>query len=83
MNFYLFKHTLDKSIVGVTGEPTGAKLPVLPGNGQWEPFTKFEESGRPRVGFSEEQARADIEKRGYHLARTEIRVSRVSTQPQQ
>ena len=51
MKFYLFKHTVDNSVFGATDEPSGEKLPVLPGNGRWKSFTDFEESGKPRIAF--------------------------------
>lgn len=82
MKFYLFKHTVDNSVFGATDEPSGEKLPVLPGNGRWKSFTDFEESGKPRIAFSEQEAKADIELQGYHLTRTEIRINRSSTRPQ-
>lgn len=79
MKFYLFYHTMDKSVYGATAEPSAAKLPPIPG-GKWMPHAEIHETGKPRIGFSEAVAKKEIEAEGYHLF-SPTQVRRVSTKP--
>lgn len=87
MTLYAFTHTVDRAILGVTDEPSGAKLPPLPklsaslpaSTGTWMMGRKLEEDDWPSlsfIGFSEATAQADIEKQGYHLHRPKLNFSR-------
>ena len=83
MIFYLFTHTADKAVVGVTDEPSGAKLPVLsklemtppPSLGKWVPLKSIEGGGPPRIMFPEGEIQAEIQKQEYCLLRPEIKVT--------
>lgn len=72
MMFHVFRASTDHSLFGVTDKRDSGALPECPGGGEWEFFKRFPESGRPRIGFSEKDARADIERQGYHLNRVTI-----------
>ena len=74
MMFHVFRASNDHSLFGVTNEQDVEKLPPCPKNGEWQFFKKFPETGHPRIGFSEKDARADIEKQGYHLNCVDIEV---------
>jgi len=72
MMFYVFRASNDHSFFGVTDKRDTGNLPECPEGGEWEFFKKFPETGQPRIGFSEKDARADIEKQGYHLNQVTI-----------
>jgi hypothetical protein len=67
--FHVYRSSRDRGVFAVTAARDEALLPSCPGRGRWEHFKSFPETGEARVGFSEAEAKSDIAKRGYHLAR--------------
>jgi hypothetical protein len=78
MALHLFRHTTDVTALGVTNEPSGAKLPVLsrlsaslpPSPGKWiylQTVAETNGAGLSFIGFSEEKAQAEIEQHGYYV----------------
>ncbi len=74
MIFHVFRASNDHCSFAVTDKSDAEILPECPEGGEWEFFKRFPEAGQPRIGFSEKDARADIEKQGYHLNRITIEV---------
>ncbi len=74
MMFHVFRSTNEHSLFVVT-DKEDAIFPDCPDGGSWAFLKKFKETGQPRIGFSEEEARKDIEKNGYHLNRIVIETS--------
>lgn len=72
--FHIFRASTVPSMFGVTDADDSGKLPPCPDGGEWIYFKRFEESGQQRVGLSEAEAKADIRKQGYHIARTDVLV---------
>lgn len=72
MVFHVFRASNDHLLFGVTDKRDAGALPECPEGGEWEFFKKFPETGHPRIGFSEKDARADIHRQGYHLNRITI-----------
>ena len=56
----------------IMDEDDTRKLPSCSENGEWRLFKTIEETGQPRVGFSEADAKEGIEENGYYLTRVEI-----------
>jgi hypothetical protein len=73
MTFYVFRASNNGKLFAVTDTADGAALPPCPRGGTWEFFKSFPETGKPRVAFSEAEARRDIKQKGYHLVRIDIR----------
>jgi hypothetical protein len=67
MTFHVFRSSADPNWFVVTGHAEASGLPPCPGGGSWIYFQAFPELGRPRVGFSESEAKADIAAKGYHM----------------
>lgn len=72
MTFHVYRSSTDSSLFAVVAEKDEALLPPCPGDGEWRYFKRFPETGQPRVGFSEQEAKSDIRKKGYHLNRIDI-----------
>ena len=72
MIFHVFRASNDHCSFAVTDNPNADILPECPKGGEWEFFKRFPETDHPRIGFSEKDARADIEKQSYHLNRITI-----------
>ena len=72
MKFYIFQASNDSIMFAITDEDGTRKLPPCSANGEWRLFKTIEETGQPRVGFSEADAKAGIEEKGYYLTRVEI-----------
>ena len=72
MKFYIFQATNNSSMFVITDEENTRKLPPCSANGEWRLFKTVEETGQPRVGFSEADAKQGIEELGYYLTRVEI-----------
>ena len=72
MTFHVFRASTTPSLyaINVTGDPLD--LPPCPDRGNWQLFKRVPESGKPRIGFSEADAKADIEKQGFHLVRVNV-----------
>lgn len=80
MEFYVWKNPYNDFMYLITPDMTVPEgIEGLDSN-SWQFLRKFAETGKPRVGFSEENAKKDIKKRGYHLVtvrvRTEIKEDR-------
>jgi hypothetical protein len=71
LTFHVYRSSRDHGIFAVTAAKDETLLPPCPRHGRWEHFKSFPETGEPRVGFSEAEAKADIKRHGYHLARIE------------
>ena len=72
MRFYIFQASNDSSSFAITDEEDIDKLPPCSANGEWRLFKTIEETGQPRVGFSEADAKAGIDEKGHFLTRVEI-----------
>ena len=72
MTFYIFQTSNDSSAFAITDEDDTGKLPACASNGEWRLFKVVEETGQPRVGFSEADAKTGIEENGYFLTRVEV-----------
>ena len=72
--FHIFRAANEGALFAVTDSQDPSKLPTLPNNGEWIFFKWFTETGQERIGLSETEAKADIEKQGYHLSRVRIEV---------
>ena len=72
MTFYIFQASTDSSLFAVTDANDVTKIRERLKNGHWTLFKSVEESGRPRIGFSESEAKSDIKERGYHLTSVQI-----------
>ncbi len=70
--FHVFRASNDHSLFAVTDKRESGILPECPEGGEWEFFKRFSETGQPRIGFSEKDARTHIDKQGYHLNRVTI-----------
>ncbi|MEE8393501.1 MAG: hypothetical protein V3R66_04090 [Rhodospirillales bacterium] len=70
--FHVYRSSKDTSLFVIIDCDNQSKLPECPGNGTWEFFKRFPETGQPRIGFSEEYAKRDIHESGYHLNRIDI-----------
>ena len=72
MTFYIFQASTDSSLFAVTDTNDETRIRKRLKNGHWTLFKSVEETGRPRIGFSESEAKSDIEVRGYHLTSVQI-----------
>ncbi|MEE9544313.1 MAG: hypothetical protein V3V55_01780 [Rhodospirillales bacterium] len=70
--FHVYRSSTDSSLFAATDNDDRSRLPPCPGGGKWEFFKCFSETGQTRIGFSEEDAKRDIRKMGYHLDRIDI-----------
>ena len=66
VTFHLFRASTDPDQFVVTDQREPAKMPPCPRGGRWVHYRVLPETGRPRVGFSEAKAKADIAAKGYH-----------------
>lgn len=72
MIFHVFRASQAPDCFAITATSDPAVLPHLPGGGGWTLFKRIPETGQPRVGFSEAEAKADIQKFGVHLLRINL-----------
>ena len=72
MTFFIFQASTESSLFAVTDANDASRLPECPENGHWTLFKSVEETGQPRIGFSETEAKSDIKDQGYHLSRVRI-----------
>ena len=75
--FHIYRASNDHGLFAITFSKNMAKLPPCKGDGKWEPFKVVVETGQKRVGFSEEKAKKDIMKQGYHLCGVEVKVEEI------
>ena len=72
MTFHVFRASSSYSLYAINATGDMDDLPPCPGNGVWQAFKKIPEAGKPRIGFSEAEAKSDIEKQGFHLVRVKV-----------
>ena len=72
MMFHVYRASDDSSLFAVIVESDQSLLPDRPENGTWRFFKSFPETGQPRIGFSEQEAKADIRDHGFHVNRIDI-----------
>ena len=72
VTFFIFQASTESSLFAVTDADDASRLPECPENGRWTLFKSVEETGQPRIGFSEAEAKLDIKDHGYHLSRVRI-----------
>ncbi len=72
MTFFIFQSSTDSSLFVITDRNDTSGLPECPKDGRWSLFKSFKETGQPRIGFSEAEAKSDIEDRGFHWSRVRI-----------
>ena len=70
--FHVFRASTDPSLFGVTNEGNAGALPACPEGGGGACSKQFQELVHARMGFSGKDARAEIDKQGYHLNRITI-----------
>ncbi len=77
MTFYFFKCS-NKGVYLVVDKPEIPASVTECEYGKWLSLRRIEETGEPRIAFSEERAKQDIADHGYHLIRvTATTVERV------
>lgn len=70
MTFFFFRCAANRSLIAVVADPSGRTLPTGQCYGErWEPLKEIAETGELRFAFSEELAKADIEKTGVSIIR--------------
>ena len=75
--FHIYRASNNHGLFAITFSQYMAKLPPCPGDGIWEQFKVVIETGQQRIGFSEEEAKKDIMKQGYHLCKVEVKVEEI------
>ena len=70
--FQTYRASTDSCLSVIIGGDDRSRLPPCPGSGSWEFFKRFPETGQPRIGFSEDEAKSDIRNHGYHVNRVDI-----------
>lgn len=79
--FDIYRASSDRGLFAVTAAKDRSKLPDCPRHGHWKHVKTFTETGQPRVGLSEAEAKIDIKKAGFHLTRIDVAVREVVEQP--
>jgi hypothetical protein len=69
MTFHIFRASASADLFVIADRKSPEHMPECPGGGEWRLFKVTPETGQRRVGFVEDDAKADIRKRGYHLVR--------------
>lgn len=76
VQFHVFRAKKNSSAFVVTAGADPNEIHALAAHaGTWEPFKILPEVGKPRIGFSEADAKADIQAKGYHLVGIKVSVS--------
>ena len=81
VTFDIYRASSDHGLFAVTAAKDRSKLPDCPRDGHWEHFKTFTETGQPRVGLSEAEAKVDIKKAGFHLTRIDVADRETIEQP--
>ena len=68
VRFHVYRASNDEDVFLIADHGDTARLPGCP-SGAWRPFRILPETGKPRIGFSEAEAKRDIARQGYHLVR--------------
>ena len=72
LRFHVFRASMDEDIFLIAAHGDVTRLPQCPA-GAWRPFRVLPETGKPRIGFSEADAKHEIARQGYHLVRVQSR----------
>lgn len=73
--FHVWKCSTDRRLYLVTATETiPDSAPSCP-DGAWRFVKSVWEEGRPRVGFSEVDAKRDIQKQGFHTVRVDVQTT--------
>jgi hypothetical protein len=72
LRFHVYRATEDDDVFLIADHGELARLPPCPA-GTWRPFRILLETGKPRIGFSESEAKRDIARQGYHMVRVQAR----------
>jgi len=67
MEFEIRQASWDPALFLITDRSGEVPLPPVPVGGEWCAYKVVRESGRPRIGFKEADAKADILRQGFHL----------------
>ena len=81
MIFDIYRASSDRGLFAMIKAKDRSKLPDCPRQGRWEHFKTFADTGQPRVGLSEAEAKVDIKKAGFHLTRIDTADRAVSERP--
>lgn len=79
ITFYVFRSSKDGTLFAVIDADDPARLPKVANAGEWIKFKVIPETGKPRIGFSEEEAKQDIAEKGFHLTKVKIATSESQT----
>jgi hypothetical protein len=71
VTFHVFRSSLEPDLFAVTDQGESSCLPPCP-RGAWLPFKVLPETGKRRVGFSEEDAKRGIANDGHYLFRLQL-----------
>jgi hypothetical protein len=74
LTFHVFRASTDHRLFLVADRAAVSAPPPATG-GTWQKLKTLRETGQPRIGFSEAEAKRDIVRKGYHLCRVGIRTS--------
>ncbi len=70
--FHVWKCSADRRLYLITAtDSIPADAPACP-EGSWRFVKAFQEEGRSRVGFSEADAKRDMNERGFHIVRIDV-----------
>ena len=70
--FHVYRASCDQDVLLIAAHGDVERLPRCPA-GVWRPFRVLPETGKPRIGFSEVDAKDEILRQGYHLVRIQSR----------
>ena len=73
LKFHIYSSVSNPRVFLILASPLALEKAPKPKRGEWYLFKIVPEIGRPRIGFSEEEAKDDIAKQGYHLIGVSIR----------
>jgi hypothetical protein len=73
LKFHIYASVSNPHTYLILTSPDALETAPKPKRGEWHLFKTVPEIGRPRIGFSEEEAKSDIAKQGYHLIGVSIR----------
>ena len=72
MKFYIYKYSKSSNqYAAVADESSVDNLPLTGEQGEWLRCRVVSDDGKPRAGFNAEKAKAEIQKQGFHLFKTE------------
>ena len=72
LRFHVYRASADEDVFLIAAHRDVARLPQCPA-GAWRLFRVLSETGKPRIGFSEADAKHDIARQGYHLVQVQSR----------